>query len=78
MPQMLLPASALSLTSDESAAFSAAFSDIRTHTQQNILAFITGTRPMEEFDTFVEEIQSMDIAGCTEILQDALDRYNQR
>lgn len=33
---------------------------------------------MEEFDTFVEEIQSMDIAGCTEILQDALDRYNQR
>lgn len=73
-----LPASALSLTSDESAAFSAAFSDIRTHTQQNILAFITGTRPMEEFDTFVEEIQSMDIAGCTEILQGALDRYNQR
>ena len=69
---------ALSLTAEEAAAFSAGFSDIRTHTQQNILAFITGTRPISEFDDFVSEIQAMDLDSCTEILQTAVDRYNQR
>ena len=74
----VLPSSGLSLTSDEAAAYSAGFSDIRTHAQQNILAFITGSRSIDEYDTFVEELKSMNIDDCTQILQDALDRYNQR
>ncbi len=74
----VLPSSGLSLTSDEAAAYSAGFSDIRTHVQQNILAFITGTRSIDEYDTFVEELESMNVDECTQILQDALDRYNQR
>ena len=74
----VLPTSGLSLTSDEAAAYAAAFSDIRTHAQQNILAFITGTRSIDEYDTFVEELKSMNVDECTQILQDALDRYNQR
>ena len=74
----VLPSSGLSLTSDEAAAYSAGFSDIRTHAQQNILAFITGTRSIDEYDTFVEELESMNVDECTQILQDALDRYNQR
>lgn len=69
---------ALSLTADESAAYSAAFSDIRTYVMQGILEFITGTKTMDQYDAFVEEIQNMGIAECTQILQDALDRYNQR
>lgn len=69
---------ALSLTPEESAAYSATFSDIRTHVQQSILEFITGSKSMEEYDSFVGEIQSMGIDECTQILQDALDRYNQR
>ncbi len=60
------------------AAYSATFSDIRTHVQQSILEFITGSKSMEEYDSFVGEIQSMGIDECTQILQDALDRYNQR
>ena len=74
----VLPSSGLSLTSDEAAAYSAGFSDIRTHVQQNILAFITGTRSIDEYDTFVEVLESMNVDECTQILQDALDRYNQR
>ena len=74
----VLPSSGLSLTSDEAAAYSAGFSDIRTHAQQNILAFITGTRSIDEYDTFVEELESMNVDECTQILQDALNRYNQR
>lgn len=68
----------LSLTSEESATFSSTFSDIRTYTQQGILEFITGTKSMDEYDSFVEEIKGMGIDECTQILQDALDRYNQR
>ena len=74
----VLPTSGLSLTSDEASAYAAAFSDIRTHVQQNILSFITGGRPVSEYDQFREEIQNMGIDSCTQILQDALDRYNQR
>lgn len=69
---------ALSLTAEESAAYSAAFSDIRTYVMQSILEFITGTKSMDEYDTFVAEIQGMGIDECTQILQDALDRYNNR
>lgn len=69
---------ALSLNSDEATEFSAAFSDIRTYVQQNILAFITGTRAIDEYDSFVSDIEGMGIDTCTGILQDALDRYNQR
>ncbi len=69
---------ALSLTSDEAADFAAAFSDIRTYVQQNILAFITGTRSIDEYDAFAADIEGMGIETCTGILQDALDRYNQR
>ena len=74
----VLPTSGLSLTSDEATTYAAGFSDIRTHAQQNILAFITGSRPVSEYDTFVEELNAMDVDACTQILQDALDRYNQR
>lgn len=69
---------ALSLTPDEAAEFAAKFSDIRTHVQQNILAFITGSRPVSEYDQFVEEIKGMNVDECTQILQTAVDRYNQR
>lgn len=72
-----LPTS-LSLTSDESAEFSATFSDINTYVQTNILSFITGAKPMDEFDQFVADIENMGVDRCIEILQDALDRYNQR
>ena len=33
---------------------------------------------IDEYDTFVEELESMNVDECTQILQDALDRYNQR
>ncbi len=74
----VLPTSGLSLTADEASTFAAGFSDIRTHAQQNVLAFITGTRSLSEYDTFVEELNAMNVEECTQILQDALDRYNQR
>lgn len=74
----VLPSGGLSLTPDEATAYAAAFSDIRTHVQQNILSFITGGRPISEYDQFREEVRNMGIDSCTQILQDALDRYNQR
>jgi putative aldouronate transport system substrate-binding protein len=40
--------------------------------------FITGQKSLSEYDAFVEQIKSMDIARCIEIHQDALDRYLNR
>ncbi len=73
----ILP-TAISLTAEESYAFSAAFNDISTHVQENILSFITGNRDLSEYGQFVAEIEGMGIADCTQILQDAVDRYNER
>ena len=40
--------------------------------------FITGDAPMSEWDTFVAEIEAMDIQTALDAQQAALDRYNAR
>jgi putative aldouronate transport system substrate-binding protein len=68
----------ITVSSDESAEYSAIYNDISTLVQENTAQFITGQKPMSEFDAFVEQIKSMNISRCTEIQQAALDRYNNR
>jgi putative aldouronate transport system substrate-binding protein len=42
---------------------------------ETIPQFITGQKPMTEYDAFVEQLKSMNIDRCIEIQQAALDRY---
>lgn len=69
---------AVSLTTEESDRFNSAYSDIATYVQSETLAFITGNRPLSEYDSFCNTIHSMGIEDLTAIYQDALDRYNAR
>ncbi len=68
----------VSPTTEESAEYSAIMNDINTLISENVVKFITGDRPLAEFDAFIEQIKSMGIDRATEIQQAALDRYNGR
>lgn len=67
--------SALSVSSEDSAEFASLLNDITTYVTESIVPFITGEKPMEEFDEFVNQIKSMGIDRCIEIKQQALDRF---
>lgn len=68
----------VSPTSEESAEYSSIINDINTLISENVVSFITGQRPMSEYDSFIDQIKSMNIDRAVEIQQAALDRYNNR
>ena len=68
----------VSLSTEEGAEYSSIMSDIRTICDESITKFIMGTKPLDEFDAFVAQVNSMNIARAIEIQQTALDRYNAR
>ena len=70
--------SAASMTIEESEKFYGTYNDIDNYIDENLLAFIIGTTPLSEFDSFKETLISMGIEDCIAIKQDALDRYNAR
>lgn len=54
------------------------YNDIITTYKEAVLQFITGAKPISDFDSFRSQIESMGIPRCIEIVQDALDRYYAR
>jgi len=48
-----------------------AFGEIREHTYRNVLAFISGRRPLEELDRFAEELDERGLQGALETLERA-------
>ena len=45
---------------------------------ENTVSFISGTKSLDEYDAFVEQIKAMGIDDAIAIQQAALDRYNNR
>lgn len=65
-------------TSDENATINEIMTQINTYANTSILEFIMGIRSLDEFDSYVAEIEDMGIQDVIDICQDALDRYNAR
>lgn len=70
----------VTMTTQESEEFNRTYSDISTNVSENVLAFITGSRPLddENWDAFVSGIEGMGIEKCVALKQAALDRYLSR
>jgi len=68
----------VTLTPEEGDEYSAIMSDIQTYIQECFIKMITGSEPMDLFDTMIENIKTWDIDRAIEIQQAALDRYNAR
>ena len=66
----------VSMTTDESAAFAAVYSDIGTYVAEHTLSVILGKENIDDlWDEYVKSIEDMDIATCIEQYQSAYNRY---
>ena len=68
----------ITMTYEESSEYAQIMGDIETLVNETIIQYIMGLKPLSEYESFVEQIKSMDIARAMEIQQNALDRYNER
>lgn len=68
----------LTLTVEESDIYNRVIGDVTTYCQENFLKFITGDRPLNELDSFVQEIKNMGVDQAMEVYQNALSRYYAR
>ena len=66
--------STVSLSAEENTEATNIYSDIQTLCMESIAKFISGDKPMDEYDAFVESIKSMNIEGFLAIYQGAYDR----
>ncbi len=65
-------------TSEESKEFSTIMNEINTYRDEMTLKFIFGTESLDNFDTYVKNMENMGLARALEIQNAALDRYNAR
>lgn len=68
----------VSLTAEEGETASGIYSDLYTYAAEYISKFITGDEPVEEYDAFVETLNSMQADELVAIYQAAYDRYVSR
>lgn len=68
----------ISYTALESEEKSSIETDIQTCVDENVILFITGAKPMEEWDAFIDQLYNLQLERLMEIYQDALDRYYAR
>lgn len=68
-----------SLTTEESESYTAKYSDIDTYVSEMVVKFITGDENIDTtWDSYVSYVESMGIADCEALKQDAYDRYQAR
>lgn len=68
----------LPYTPEESEQFGGAANDCNTYTEENVVKFIMGIRPLSEFNDFRDELRNLKIEDALEASQVAFDRYNDR
>ena len=69
---------ALTFTAEEGTRKANLMSDIRSFVAENQIKFVTGIKPMSEFDAYVEQIRTMGMGEIVEMYEAALQRYNNR
>ncbi len=72
--EYMLPTT-VTLTADETDSVNTVMGDAMTYASENILAFVTGEKPISEFDSFVATLKEMGIDQCIADYQTAYDRY---
>lgn len=68
----------ISVPSELSDEYSAIYSEVNTFVQEQTVAFITGERSLDEFDSYLDTLKQLNIDRMIEIYQIALDEFNAR
>lgn len=66
------------MTAEEGEEYSRIMSDVDTFISENLVRFVIGDKPMEEWDSFVETLNGMHVDEAMAIKQAALNRFNAR
>ena len=66
---------ALSFTEEEREVINSIYTEIQTYKDEMINKFIMGKEPLDNFDNFVETLNSMGIEEVLAVEQAAYDRY---
>ena len=67
--------SSVKLNDDEREETNALFSDLNTYYEENYVQFVDGTKPMSEWDNYLNDIKSFGYDRIQELYQQAYDRY---
>lgn len=65
----------LKYSMDDEARLTSLMGDIGTFYKENLHAFIMGTRPISEMDSFVEQLKGMGLEEAISLMQKAYDAY---
>lgn len=65
----------LAFSAEDSAKISKMMSDITTAVDEDVLKMMLGTKPLSEYDAYVEKLKSMGIEEVLELYQKAYDEY---
>lgn len=65
----------ISLTEEEADTKNAIMTDVTTYVDEMVLRFIVGTESLDNWDSYVATVESMNLAGAIEAMQTAYDRY---
>ena len=76
MAEHILPP--VTLTADEAEEYASIYNDIDTYMKEQIALFITGKRPLSEFDDYRATLEDMGVQRMIELEQAAYDRYLER
>ncbi len=68
----------VTLSESESAVYTPLINDINTYITESVVAFINGTKPLSEFDSYRAQLENMRIDECIELYQAAYNRYAAR
>lgn len=69
------PPKSMKYTDEQSDEMKSLTSDLMTYFNENWLAFIDGSKPMEEWDAYVSSLNELGLARYREITQEAYDTY---
>ncbi|HML46460.1 MAG TPA: hypothetical protein PKE04_06895, partial [Clostridia bacterium] len=67
---------ALPFTSDEDAQRRSLMADITTYVDENVIKFITGVTPIDQFDAFVEKVNAMGMPEVLKLYNTAYSRWS--
>jgi putative aldouronate transport system substrate-binding protein len=68
----------VTLTAEEGAEYARIMNQVNTYQNTAVLEFILGTKPLDEFDSYVDDMEKLELGEVIEMEQAALIRYNNR
>ena len=68
----------VTLTAEEGQDYAKVMNQVSTYQETAVLQFIMGTRSLDEFDAYVEDMKQLEIEKAISYQQSAYDRYQAR